>query len=57
MKLKKLLSRVIIATGILLTGTITYQTAEQTHVSEELHIKIIIIKVNALGGLIKDAYN
>ncbi|VED30890.1 secretory antigen SsaA [Staphylococcus warneri] len=39
MKLKQLLSRVIIATGILLTGTIAYQTAEQTHVSEAASYK------------------
>ena len=33
MKLKKLLSRIIIATGIMFTGTLTYQTIEHTHVS------------------------
>lgn len=33
MKLKKLLSHIIIATGIMFTGTLTYQTIEHTHVS------------------------
>ena len=33
MELKKLLSRMIIATVIMFTGTLTYQTLEQTHVS------------------------
>ena len=48
MKLKKLLSRIIIATGIMFTGTLTYQTMEQTHVSHLLHI-IITTNTNVLG--------
>ncbi len=33
MKFKKLLSRIIIATMITFTGTLSYQAIEQTHIS------------------------
>ena len=37
MKFKKLLSRIIIATMITFTGTLSYQAIEQTHISHAAH--------------------
>lgn len=48
MKFKKLLSRIIIATMITFTGTLSYQAIEQTHISHAAHN--YYGKNNALGG-------
>ena len=37
MKFKKLLSRIIIATMITFTGTLSYQAIEQKHISHAAH--------------------
>lgn len=47
-EIQKLLSRIIIATMITFTGTLSYQAIEQTHISHAAHN--YYGKNNALGG-------